>query len=50
MAICYDIRFPELALLMVKKGAQVLYYPGSFNTTTGPLHLELLLRARALDC
>ena len=49
MAICYDIRFPELSLLMAKKGAQILFYPSAFNQTTGPLHWELLLRARALD-
>lgn len=49
MAICYDIRFSELSLLMAKKGAQLLYYPSAFNQTTGPLHWELLLRARALD-
>ena len=27
----------------------MLLYPGSFNLTTGPLHWELLLRARSLD-
>lgn len=49
LAICYDLRFAELGLLMRQKGANVLIYPGSFNQTTGPLHWELLLRARALD-
>ena len=49
LGICYDIRFLELAMLMAKKGARVLIYPGSFNHTTGPLHWELLLRGRALD-
>jgi len=49
VAICYDIRFPELALLMNKKGAKVLFYPANFTTTTGPLHWDLLLKARALD-
>lgn len=34
---------------MRQKGANILIYPGSFNQTTGPLHWELLLRARALD-
>jgi len=50
LAICYDIRFPELALLMAKKGAKVLFYPANFTMTTGPLHWETLLKARALDC
>ena len=49
VAICYDIRFPELAMLMRAQGAQVLLYPGAFNMTTGPPHWELLQRARALD-
>lgn len=49
IGICYDLRFPELSLLMAEQGARLLVYPGSFNQTTGPLHWELLLRARALD-
>lgn len=27
-------------------GAHLLCYPGAFNMTTGPLHWELLQRAR----
>ncbi|MBQ9942450.1 MAG: carbon-nitrogen hydrolase family protein [Christensenellaceae bacterium] len=50
VAVCYDIRFPELALSMAEKGAKLLVYPASFNPTTGPLHWELLFRARAMDC
>ncbi|MGE5371428.1 MAG: carbon-nitrogen hydrolase family protein [Solirubrobacterales bacterium] len=49
LAICYDLRFPELARLMVLNGASLLIYPGAFNTTTGPKHWHLLLRARAVD-
>lgn len=49
LAICYDVRFPELALLMGKRGAKMLIYPGAFNMVTGPLHWELLMRSRALD-
>eukprot|EP00742_Colponemidia_sp_Colp-10_P002343 GILJ01002499.1.p1 GENE.GILJ01002499.1~~GILJ01002499.1.p1 ORF type:complete len:314 (-),score=31.12 GILJ01002499.1:35-928(-) len=49
VAICYDLRFPELAQSMSKKGARVLLYPGAFNTTTGPRHWELLQRGRAVD-
>jgi omega-amidase len=49
LAICYDMRFPLLAQLMTRRGARFLVYPGAFNTTTGPLHWELLLRARAVD-
>ncbi|TFK26375.1 carbon-nitrogen hydrolase [Coprinopsis marcescibilis] len=49
LGICYDVRFPELAMIAARKGAQVLIYPGAFNLTTGPLHWELLQRARAND-
>lgn len=49
LGICYDIRFPELAMRMRKEGCKLLIYPGAFNTTTGPLHWELLARARAVD-
>jgi predicted amidohydrolase len=49
LAICYDIRFPELSRLMATEGAEVIIYPGAFNMTTGPAHWELSFRARALD-
>lgn len=50
LLICYDIRFPELALLMQQRhGATVLACPAAFNTTTGPRHWHLVLRARAVD-
>lgn len=29
-------------------GCQILIYPGAFNMTTGPLHWELLQRARCV--
>ncbi len=49
LAICYDIRFPELSRLMAVEGAEVIVAPGAFNMTTGPAHWELHFRARALD-
>ncbi|KAH6918877.1 carbon-nitrogen hydrolase [Coprinopsis sp. MPI-PUGE-AT-0042] len=49
LGICYDIRFPELAMVAARRGAHVLIYPGAFNLTTGPLHWELLQRGRAND-
>eukprot|EP00873_Tetraselmis_striata_P007069 jgi/Tetstr1/427333/TSEL_017500.t1 len=49
LGICYDMRFPELAMLYAQRGAQLLVYPGAFNMTTGPLHWQLLSQARALD-
>lgn len=49
VAICYDIRFPELATIAARRGAFLLLYPGAFNLTTGALHWELQARARAMD-
>ena len=50
VGICYDIRFPEYALLLTKKyKCNLIVYPGAFNMTTGPAHWELLQRARAVD-
>ena len=37
VGICYDIRFPQLAMLYREAGAHMLCYPGAFNMTTGPL-------------
>jgi omega-amidase len=49
VAICYDMRFPEMAQIAQQEGARVMLYPAAFNTTTGPHHWELLQRARAID-
>jgi len=49
VGICYDIRFPELAMLYAKENCKFLIYPGAFNMTTGPAHWELLQRGRAVD-
>lgn len=49
IGICYDMRFQELAMLYAARGAHLICYPGAFNMTTGPLHWELLQRARAVD-
>ena len=49
VAICYDIRFPELFRLMALKGADIMVVPGAFNMTTGPAHWKTTVRARAID-
>ena len=48
LCICYDFRFPELARLMVLRGAKVIFAPAAFNMTTGPAHWELMFRAQAM--
>lgn len=49
VAICYDVRFPELSRNMALEGAKVIVLPAAFNMTTGPVHWDLTMRARALD-
>lgn len=49
VAICYDMRFPELLRLMALQGAKLIVIPAAFNMTTGPAHWEILIRTRALD-
>ncbi|HUW63462.1 MAG TPA: carbon-nitrogen hydrolase family protein [Spirochaetia bacterium] len=49
LAICYDMRFPELFRLLALQGAQLVVVPGNFNLVTGPAHWDLLARTRAVD-
>ncbi|MBK7815468.1 MAG: carbon-nitrogen hydrolase family protein [Rhodocyclaceae bacterium] len=47
LAICYDLRFPELFRAMGPLDLIVL--PAAFTDTTGKAHWEILLRARAVE-
>jgi len=38
-----------MGMIAARQGCHVLIYPGAFNLTTGPMHWELLQRARAVD-
>lgn len=49
VAICFDIRFPELFRLMALQGAKIILVPAAFNTTTGPAHWHMLAKSRAVD-
>lgn len=49
LAICYDLRFPELFRIMAQKGARMIIIPANFTDTTGKAHWEPLLRARAIE-
>ena len=49
VAVCFDVRFPELFRAMAVRGAQVAFLPAQFNTATGPTHWEMTLRSRAVD-
>ncbi|KAJ1920712.1 Carbon-nitrogen hydrolase [Mycoemilia scoparia] len=49
LAICYDVRFPEMANRLRSYGAELLCYPSAFTERTGSAHWEVLLRARAIE-
>jgi len=46
---CYDLRFPLLYREMVKQGAEIFLIPAAFTHTTGEIHWESLIRARAIE-
>ncbi len=49
MMVCYDLRFPELAINLRAQGAELLSAPSAFTYSTGQMHWQLLIQARALD-
>ncbi len=49
LAICYDLRFPELFRALVDRGAELVLLPAAFTVATGMYHWEPLLRARAIE-
>jgi len=49
MAICYDLRFPELFRAMADVGMEICVLPSAFTNLTGRAHWEPLLRARAIE-
>src|SRR5262249_13383767 len=49
LAVCYDVRFPELFRALSAAGATVLAIPAAFTGPTGRAHWETLIRARAIE-
>ena len=49
LAVCYDLRFPELFRALLAQGASLFAVPSAFTRTTGERHWELLNRARAVE-
>ena len=49
IAICYDLRFPELFSYLSAHGAEVIAIPSAFTSQTGEPHWSILLRARAIE-
>lgn len=49
LAVCYDVRFPELFREMLSKGVEIIALPSAFTYTTGAAHWNVLVRARAIE-
>jgi predicted amidohydrolase len=49
MAVCYDLRFPELFRVLALRGARVFTLPSAFTVPTTRDHWEILVRARAIE-
>ncbi len=49
MAVCYDLRFPELFRAMLDRDAEIVAVPAAFTAITGKAHWEILVRARAIE-
>jgi deaminated glutathione amidase len=49
LAVCYDLRFPELFRQMLDDGMEILAIPSAFTAITGKAHWETLVRARAIE-
>ena len=49
LAICYDLRFPELFRGLIDQQADIIALPAAFTATTGKAHWECLVRARAVE-
>jgi nitrilase len=49
LAICYDLRFPELFRRLLDAGSQIFVVPAAFTATTGRAHWEVLIRSRAIE-
>ena len=49
LAICYDLRFPEMFRQMTRQGAEIFVIPSAFTKATGKAHWEIMLRTRAVE-
>jgi nitrilase len=49
LAVCYDLRFPELFRKLMHEGAEIFVVPAAFTAITGKAHWETLVRARAIE-
>lgn len=49
LAICFDLRFPELFLAYRQQGVRLVLLPSAFTRETGQAHWQVLVRSRAIE-
>ena len=49
LAVCYDLRFPELFRQLTEQGCEIFIMPAAFTHTTGKVHWLPLIQARAIE-
>ncbi len=49
IAVCYDLRFPEIFRALVDREVESLALPAAFTAITGRAHWDTLVRARAIE-
>lgn len=49
LAVCYDLRFPELFRRLLDASAEIFAVPSAFTARTGRAHWEILVRTRAVE-
>lgn len=49
MLVCYDVEFPELVRIAVKKGARLLFVPYNTNDRYGHLRVRYCAQARCVE-
>ncbi|KAJ7152777.1 carbon-nitrogen hydrolase [Mycena filopes] len=49
LEICYDIRFPEMHIILRRLGADIITFPSAFTVATGRAHWHTLIRSVAIN-
>jgi len=49
LAVCYDLRFPELFRRLLEMDCKIFLLPAAFTFKTGEAHWEILIKARAVE-
>jgi len=49
LAVCYDLRFPELFRFLSEADCEIFIMPAAFTYATGEVHWQTLIKARAIE-